>query len=41
MEKPIYVQPSISLTEEERIAYNDAYLVELRAWEAAQNTETE
>jgi len=41
MEKPVYVLPSIYLTDEERIAYNDAYLVELRAWEAAQTTETE
>jgi len=41
MEKPVYVLPSIYLTDEERIAYNDAYLVELRAWEAAQTTDTE
>jgi len=41
MEKPVYVLPSIYLTDEERIAYNDAYLVELKAWEAAQTQEAE
>lgn len=41
MEKPVYILPSIHLTDEERIAYNDAYLVELKAWEAAQTEETE
>lgn len=41
MEKPIYVLPSIYLTEEERIAYNDAYLAELKAWETAQTEATE
>ena len=41
MEKPVYIQPSIYLTIEEQIAYNEAYLVELKAWEAAQTTETE
>ena len=41
MEKPVYIQPSIYLTIEEQIAYNVAYLAELKAWEAAQTTETE
>ena len=41
MEKPVYTQPSIYLTVEEQIAANDAYLVQLKAWEAAQTEETE
>ena len=36
MEKPVYVQPSIYLSQEEQIAANEAYLAELAAWEAAQ-----
>lgn len=41
MQKPIYIQPSIDLTVEEQIAANQAYLVELMAWEEAQTTDAE
>ncbi len=34
--KPIYIQPSIYLSLEDQIAYNEAYLVELKEWYAKQ-----